>query len=250
MFSDGYIWMDYLSIPQLDQRSQGLAIQSITEYVSHSNLFIVLAGAWTHVDDGSIRDLQAWGERGWCRMENLANSLSPALKTFIVAQSPTNIYAYGPMGIVGRFWFWEVVGHGVFTVEADKAALGPAILALIETRKAKLNATVTWSSPACSLQSPTDCSVGRASPFRSCHSLSGSHRCASRVCMTTRIARVSRRCASPSSPTARTWCESSSTRSGHRDPLQAAKEHAEHCDAGRDDAGNGRVVGRRRGEGS
>ena len=137
MFSDGYIWMDYLSIPQLDQRSQGLAIQSITEYVSHSNLFIVLAGAWTHVDDGSIRDLQAWGERGWCRMENLANSLSPALKTFIVAQSPTNIYAYGPMGIVGRFWFWEVVGHGVFTVEADKAALGPAILALIETRKAK-----------------------------------------------------------------------------------------------------------------
>ena len=136
-FADGYVWMDYLSIPQLDHTNQGKAIQSIADYIGLSDLFIVLAGAWKHADDGSIRDLQAWGERGWCRMENLANSLSPKQKTFIVARGPYNIYAYGPMGVVGRFWHSEVVGHGTFTVEADKAALGPAILKLIEARKAQ-----------------------------------------------------------------------------------------------------------------
>jgi hypothetical protein len=65
-FADGYVWMDYLSIPQLDKTSQGLAIASITGYVGISDLFIVLSGAWAHEADGSIRDVRAWGERGWC----------------------------------------------------------------------------------------------------------------------------------------------------------------------------------------
>ena len=61
----GYVWMDYLSIPQLDKVNQLKAIQSITSYIALTNLFIVLAGSWTHADDGSIRDIRAWGERGW-----------------------------------------------------------------------------------------------------------------------------------------------------------------------------------------
>ena len=55
-----------VSIPQLDKTSQGLAIASITGYVGISDLFIVLSGAWAHEADGSIRDVRAWGERGWC----------------------------------------------------------------------------------------------------------------------------------------------------------------------------------------
>ena len=133
-FSDGYVWMDYLSIPQVDRANQGLAISSITSYVALTDLFMVLAGPWEHVDDGSVRDVRAWGERGWCRLENLANALSPVKKTFIVAQSPTNIYAYGPAGIVGRYWFQETVGRGNFTVDDDKLSLGPAILKMIELR--------------------------------------------------------------------------------------------------------------------
>jgi ankyrin repeat protein len=134
-FSNAVIWMDYASIPQVDKTNQGLAISSITTYVALSDLFIVLAGPWEHVDDGSIRDVRAWGERGWCRMENLANSLSPVKKTFIVAQSATNVFAYGPSGIVGRYWFQETVGRGNFTVDADKLALGPTVLQLIRTRQ-------------------------------------------------------------------------------------------------------------------
>ena len=73
-------------------------------------------------------------------MENLAMSLSPQQKTFIGAQSPTNVFSYGPMGIVGRYWFQEVVGEGTFTVDADRLSLGPTILRLIEARKAQAEA--------------------------------------------------------------------------------------------------------------
>ena len=134
-FSRGYVWMDYTSIPQRDASSQALAIASIASYVALTDLFMVLAGPWTHVDDGSVRDVRAWSERGWCRMENLANSLSPVQKTFIVAQSPTNIFSYGPCGLIGHFWFEDTVGRGKFTVESDRASLGQSILKLIERRR-------------------------------------------------------------------------------------------------------------------
>ena len=68
-------------------------------------------------------------------MENLANALSPTQKTFIVAQSPTNIHAYGPSGIVGRYWFEQVVGRGTFAVDGDRLLLGPSILSLIQLRQ-------------------------------------------------------------------------------------------------------------------
>ena len=135
-YADGFVWMDYLSIPQRDRITQGLAIQSITGYVARATDFIVLAGPWKH-DDGSVRDVRAWCERGWCRMEQLANGLSPRQKSMIVAQSPTNVFSHGPSGIAFRSWNTEPVGKGAFTVESDKAKLGPAILQLINARKAQ-----------------------------------------------------------------------------------------------------------------
>ena len=134
-YSDGYVWLDYFSIPQRHPTNQGLAIQSISGYVALSTLFVVLAGPWKHTADGSIRDVRAWGERGWCRMENLSNSLSPRQKALIVAESPTSVYSHGPRGIIGRFWTSEIVGEGTFSVDSDKAKLGPSILRLIEARK-------------------------------------------------------------------------------------------------------------------
>ena len=79
--------------------------------------------------------MRAWGERGWCRLENLANSLSPTQKSFIVAQSATSIFSYGPSGMIGRLWYDEVVGTGNFAVEADKLSLGHPILQMITLRK-------------------------------------------------------------------------------------------------------------------
>ena len=72
---NGYIWIDYASVPQLDKEQQALAIASLASYVGDSNFFICLAGPWTHADNGTVRDVRTWGDRGWCRLENLANAL-------------------------------------------------------------------------------------------------------------------------------------------------------------------------------
>ena len=51
-------------------------------------------------------------------------------------QSRSDIVAYGANGITGYSWTLSGVGVGNFTVEADRAALGPVVLSLIEERMA------------------------------------------------------------------------------------------------------------------
>ena len=93
--AEGYIWMDIASIPQRNPEAQGRAIRSIASYVHESSYFFVLAGAWQH-EDGTGRDAWAWRRRGWCRLEALANTLSPGgAKPLILIQSPSAIAAYG-----------------------------------------------------------------------------------------------------------------------------------------------------------
>ena len=134
---DSYVWLDYLSVPQAHRENQLKAIQSINRYIALSSKFIVLAGAWSHVDDGSVRDVRAWAERGWCRLEFLASALSPVRKAIIIAESPTCVFTYGPDGKIGRSWTHEVVGRGQFTVESDRIALGPTVEKMIDERVAQ-----------------------------------------------------------------------------------------------------------------
>lgn len=130
-----YVWLDYASVPQVSPGAQGRAIASIFSYVNSSTVFIVLAGAWKH-ENGSVRDARAWMSRGWCRLEQLANVLSPVVKPIILAQSSQSVLSHGPGGLYGRLWYSEPVGEGAFTVEADRQALGPVIAAMLEARKA------------------------------------------------------------------------------------------------------------------
>ena len=63
--SDGYIWLDFWCIPQAAEAAsqRAAAISCITEYISRSSHFIVLAGPWRHGGNGSIRDVHACGGR-------------------------------------------------------------------------------------------------------------------------------------------------------------------------------------------
>ena len=63
--------------------------------------------------------------------------MSPVSKTVIVAESPTSVQSHGPWGVGFSNWMQSPVGEGTFTVESDKAKLGPSIRKLIEARKAK-----------------------------------------------------------------------------------------------------------------
>ena len=134
--TNGYVFMDYMSIPQADPEAQKRAIASLVSYVSASAYFMCLAGPWTH-EDGSPRDDMAWSGRGWCRMEMTANVLSPSTKPIILACSPTRIVTIGPGGHIGREWLVTArVGHGAYSVDSDKAALAPYLQRLIIARKA------------------------------------------------------------------------------------------------------------------
>lgn len=137
--TNGYVWVDYACVPQEDSQAQGRAIASLASYVSDASYFIVLAGAWVHADNGSVRDKSAWAKRGWCRLECLANalSLSETAKPIIMAESPSWVVSYSTSGLWGKGWIWRVVGDGDFTVEADRTPIGATIKALIQARKAK-----------------------------------------------------------------------------------------------------------------
>lgn len=131
---DGYIWLDWCCVPQRETRRSASwreqFIRSIPSYVARCHYFFVLAGAWTH-EDGSVRDLRAWQSRGWCRMEQLSNALSPHPRPFVVFESTRAMRAWPPSGVLGHNIFAFSVGEGAFSVDRDRLALGPVILSLI-----------------------------------------------------------------------------------------------------------------------
>ena len=129
-----YVWFDLWSVPQADPEQQKKAIKSIFSYVHDAAQFVVLAGAWEH-EDGRLMDFRAWMRRGWCRLEMLANAMSPTQKNVILAESATQVISHGPKGLFGQSWFSASVGNGEFTVPLDRGALGPVIKGMLSSRK-------------------------------------------------------------------------------------------------------------------
>lgn len=133
-----YIWFDYFSIPQTDtaeaRENQAKAIASIAAYITTSSFFFCLGGPWRH-EDGSSRDLRAWTKRGWCRLECLANALSPSEKRLVVVESVSNMRACSSSGLFWAPLINQTVGTGAFTVAADAFRLGPIIRALLASKK-------------------------------------------------------------------------------------------------------------------
>eukprot|EP00964_Phaeocystis_antarctica_P009398 scaffold5087_cov71-Phaeocystis_antarctica.AAC.1 len=125
-----------LSVPQTDVVAQGRAIESIFSYVHDAALFVVVAGPWKNEESGQWRDCRQWMRRGWCRLEMLANALSPAVKQVLLAESATSITSHGPSGLFGQQWFTSPVGTADFSAEADRSALGPVVLAMLQNKKA------------------------------------------------------------------------------------------------------------------
>lgn len=135
----GYIWIDFASVPQFDKDAQRRAIASLSTYVADSAYFVCLAGPWKHADDGSIRDVRAWNNRGWCRLEGVANALAATGKrALIVAESTSSVVTYGSFGMTAHGWMIDQVASkgAQFTYDADREVVGPVIQQMIEGRKA------------------------------------------------------------------------------------------------------------------
>ena len=102
-------------------------------------------------------------------MELAANALSPVAKPMILACSPSRVVTLPPGGAIGReFLVAARVGHGDFTVDADKLELGPLLRNLIAARKKLalaqddiltfrvLHAATAWLLDGCGLAGVAD----------------------------------------------------------------------------------------------
>jgi len=110
---DGYVWIDYISVPQLTNRMNSFkaegaedrleltmqnnlaAVQSIPAYVERSDYFWILVPNARHVDMGEACDLNTYRGRGWCRLEEWANFLSRRQKMPLVVGSKPQLETIG-----------------------------------------------------------------------------------------------------------------------------------------------------------
>lgn len=67
-----YIWVDFLSIPQVNTDQQQAAIDSLAVYAAHSRVFVAVAPPCPHADLDSTVDFVSYSGRGWCRLEQVA----------------------------------------------------------------------------------------------------------------------------------------------------------------------------------
>ena len=161
-----YLWIDFLSVPQRNPAAQNLAIQSIFSYVHDAAIFVVVAGPWKNEESGQWRDCRQWMRRGWCRLEMLANALSPSVKQVVLAESAASIESHGPSGLFGQQWFTSPVGEADFSVEGTRTVsfnrkrsvavttysqpTGASASPALRTRSQACTSTRCWTSPIAS----------------------------------------------------------------------------------------------------
>lgn len=140
--TNGYIWYDYFSVPQIQGRSyeqshvENLqkAVDSIPDYVQFSTWFFVLSPSVQHSDEGHTCNLQTWISRGWCRVELCAQALAvrDANPIFVVTQSDC-IVETRPF-----LWVHAQPAYGQFAVELDRKKVGNLMCGLIESKVSQL----------------------------------------------------------------------------------------------------------------
>lgn len=144
---NGFLWLDWASIPQLTMRSPGespdmeehvqQAIQSIPSYADASDMMFVLCPPLQHLHTREMCSRETWARRGWCRLELAAASFTQTQKTLVMVSSPMNSYL---MGAVEPFY--NAPGEGDFSEESDRFKLLPIMEAVISDHLQSL-----WKMP-------------------------------------------------------------------------------------------------------
>jgi len=172
---DGYVWMDYISIPQkltcehAAQRNEAIrdqraAIASIPAYVARATNFWICAPSGVPHDSGHVCDFSTWAVRGWCRMEECCLAICkrgdgrPLLVTQPLGEPP-RVQVHDSMDrltvhtqrhtavLTGDFTCcqnWHVHADAVSGLQVrtpcDKEALRPVLTAMYEAQLAQLRA--------------------------------------------------------------------------------------------------------------
>mmetsp|Transcript_35470 Transcript_35470/g.82136 ORF Transcript_35470/g.82136 Transcript_35470/m.82136 type:complete len:779 (-) Transcript_35470:104-2440(-) len=155
MVSDAYIWMDYMSVPQigtyLDAEVSDLmkAVESIPAYVEKASHFFAVTPTVTHADLPSVTcNYGSWLKRGWCRLEMISLLLSrfndmpvivvtgPECQPFMI--SPTTIMARPPGGgeltCCARNHKIRNLDATTRKIPCDRAKIGPVVWTLLKSK--------------------------------------------------------------------------------------------------------------------
>ncbi|CAJ1337804.1 unnamed protein product [Effrenium voratum] len=161
---DGYIWMDWFSIPQHipeAQHPQGTAtfedlpmwkamsslatqdeyIRLIPKYVEVSDLFVVLAPPCRH-DDGTLCGFRSWSERGWCRLELWCQMMSENVKLPPVLVSGSDQINFA----MQIHWLDHPPHEGQFTIEADRHSVNKVTRGALVRKMISLKASKKWAA--------------------------------------------------------------------------------------------------------
>ena len=125
--ADGYLYLDWFSIPQITERIDGvndgdaksdtaLAVESIPAYVENCDMFVALVPDLVHSDTKLHCNYRSWLVRGWCRAELWCRILSIRQDTSVVVIFSAREALY----IVPMDWQRNLISDGLFTVESDR----------------------------------------------------------------------------------------------------------------------------------
>ena len=134
----GYLWLDWLSIPQITVRRSGedpdmgtdvkMAVDSIPAYVDAADIFVVLCPSLQHHNTLEPCHRGSWARRGWCRLELAAAAFSQHRHHHVmVVQSTSSVFFMFPSG-----YLHSPPGEGNFSVEADRMAVFPVMKEIID----------------------------------------------------------------------------------------------------------------------
>ena len=133
-FREGYIWLDWFSIPQspTSPAQQAQAILSIPSYIESCNTFLALVPRLQH-ESGNPCDYESWLRRGWCLAELWCAQLSNRQSLPMVAVHGSDNVTFAET----QHWIYAPAHEGDFTIEADRAFIK-------DMMKASLQARITW----------------------------------------------------------------------------------------------------------
>lgn len=135
--ADGYLWFDWMAIPQITVRREGddpdmgsdvkKAVDSIPAYVDAANLVVILAPPLLHLARHETCDFYTWMTRGWCRVELAACALGRRQYVrCMVVQSEVQVMFWN------RFSMFLMPGQGNFTVEFDRILVHSVIRIILD----------------------------------------------------------------------------------------------------------------------
>lgn len=89
---EGYVWLDFASIPQHSKTTQALAVASMPQYVERSCNFWVMCPPCTHTESQTLCDYNSWRARAWCRVEDWLNEMSSTSRRPIIAEGKGDVW--------------------------------------------------------------------------------------------------------------------------------------------------------------